>query len=342
MTKYINAQAGDEAPSVHYDIDELSADIKTGGNQAWRHTNVALLSLNISARQHNAIGSAYGVAVFAKKKDSQEAFITECQRPKYKGRTLGEMVNIFIPDHIIEPPQWDEENQQAILPWIEPVTGLDVNAELSDYDAFLSLVEQHIGWQTGSSQTIEKDKKAPAPTVMTVSGNNVLVNGKTAVHKDSGGVLQTVDVCLTTVGNAVVPIPYPNIALSSDAASTASSVKINGNPACHKDSNFAKSTGDEAGDQKGVKSGTIKDKAHFVTYSFDVFVEGSAITRAGDLMVSNNKNTPPAPLMQPPGPMPRGLKIKKKKAKQAQNDQQQILIKMSGNEKLDTDLIVKG
>jgi len=345
MSSYCNAGSGSEALSIQYDVDRLTADVRSGGNQAWRHNNVALLPLNISARSHEVLGSAFGVAIFPDKAASQDAFKTECQRPKYAGFTLGEMVNEFIPDHIIAPPEWDEEKNSAILPWLEPETGLDVNAPLntlSDYDALLTLVESHIGWLAGSTETLEKDVEAQAPSVSTVSGNNVIINGKTAVHKDSGGVLQTVDVCLTPVGTSVVPIPYANVAKSSDAASTASSVKINGNPACNIKSNFSKSSGDEAGTKKGVASGKIQGKAEFILGSFDVFIEGKPAVRQGDLMISNNKNTPPMPLNQSGGAMPRGLKIKDKNDLAEHGKAKRIVIKIAGSEKLDTDMIAKG
>uniref|UniRef100_UPI003D13F0B3 PAAR-like domain-containing protein n=1 Tax=Gynuella sp. TaxID=2969146 RepID=UPI003D13F0B3 len=134
--------------------------------------------------------------------------------------------------------------------------------------------------------------------------DNILINNRSAVHKDSKGILTTVDVCLTKVGKPVVPIPYTNIAQSKDADKTASSVKINGNPACTKDSVFAKSTGDEAGNRKGIRSGQITGEASFIMGSANVFFEGTAATRAMDLMVSNKQNTPPAPLMQSVGMAP--------------------------------------
>jgi hypothetical protein len=342
MTTYRNAEAGNEALSIQYDIDNLTADVRSDGNQAWRHNNVALLPLNISARSHNVLGSAFGVAIFPDKEAGQDAFITGCGRPKYAGFTLGQMVNHFISDHIIEPPQWNDEKNEPVLPWLEPVTGLDVNAPLSDYDAFLTLVEEHIGWEAGTTETLEKDVEAEAPSVSTVSGNNVLINGRTAVHADSGGMLQTIDVCLTQIGNSVVPIPYGNLAKSSDAASTASSVKINGNPACNIKSNFSKSTGDQPGKKKGVASGKIKGKAEFLLSSFDVFIEGKPAVRQGDLMISNSKNTPPMPLNQPGGPMPRGLSVNDPNAIAPKENAKRIIIKISGNEKLDADMIVKG
>ena len=134
--------------------------------------------------------------------------------------------------------------------------------------------------------------------------NHVLFNGRTAVHKGSEGVLTTVDVCLTKVGKSVKPIPYTNIARSADATRTATTVFINGHPVCHKQSIFATSTGDEPGNRLGVKSHTIKGIAQFVTASPNIFIEGIPVVRNGDLMVSNNCNTAPMPLVQPDAPRP--------------------------------------
>jgi len=131
--------------------------------------------------------------------------------------------------------------------------------------------------------------------------SNVLINGRSAVHAGSNGKLMTVDVCLTQVGNSVVPIPYPNVAQSSDADKTASSVLINGEPACTTDSVFAKSKGDEPGNKKGVKSGKKGDEASFLSGSQNVQIEGTSAVRALDMMVSNKQNTPPSPLMQSAG-----------------------------------------
>jgi len=61
------------------------------------------------------------------------------------------------------------------------------------------------------------------------------------------------------------------------------------------------STGDEAGSAGGgVVSSKNKGKAEFVNYSFDVKVEGKNVARSLDLMLHNDKNTPPFPVLQPP------------------------------------------
>lgn len=131
--------------------------------------------------------------------------------------------------------------------------------------------------------------------------NTVGVNKLTIVHKDSSGVsIAFPDVCLTPAGPSPVPIPYPNIAKSSDTDQATKSVTCDGNPVCVKGSTFKTSTGDEAGTNKGVASGKTQGKAEFVNYSFDVRFEGKNVARAFDLMLHNDKNTPPAPVMQPP------------------------------------------
>ena len=139
-------------------------------------------------------------------------------------------------------------------------------------------------------------------------GNNVVINGRTAVHAGSQGQLTTVDVCKTP--SRCRPAQYSNVAVSRDSAMTASSVKINGHPVCHRTSNFAVSAGDEPGSCGGIVSGTIKQMAEFVTFSNNVFIEGIPAVRQMDLMTSNLKNTPPMPLQQPGAGQPPALKPK--------------------------------
>ena len=128
------------------------------------------------------------------------------------------------------------------------------------------------------------------------------VNKLTVVHAGSNGISTAFpDVCKTPAPPApFVPIPYPNIAKSSDTAQGASTVKCDGNPTCVKDSNFMLSTGDEAGSLRGVASNKIKGKAEFVNVSFDVKFEGKGVARAFDPMLHNDKNTPPFPVLQSP------------------------------------------
>lgn len=128
------------------------------------------------------------------------------------------------------------------------------------------------------------------------------VNSRTVIHKSSNGfAINFPDVCKTPSPGGPVPIPYPNIAKSSDGAKGSKNVKVDGNPVMLKDSNFSMSTGDEAGTAGGgVASSCTKGKAEFVNYSFDVKIEGKNVPRLGDMMINNKKNTPPIPEIQPP------------------------------------------
>lgn len=330
---FIGACAGNEAQSVQYNVDAQTAKIRTSGSASWRHNNPALLPLNISAKRNQALGQAYRIAIFPDRAAGEQAFLEEIERAKYGDFTLGQMVNAFIPDYIIDPPLWDEQNQTAVLPHIEPITGMDVSLPISDPQAFLDLVTLKLGWQVGTESDVARDFEAEARQASIVSNANVLINGRTAVHSGSGGVLSTVDVCLTKIGKVVVPIPYGNIACSSDAASVASSVKIQGNGAANIKSNFSKSTGDQPGNKKGIASRTLGKKAEFLQGSFDVYIEGKPAVRQGDLMVSNNKNTPPAPLSQPGGATPAGLDVVLGAEPLNQDGTNKINIKVSGSSK---------
>ena len=116
----------------------------------------------------------------------------------------------------------------------------------------------------------------------------VIVNRRTVIHAKSDGTAPNAapDVCKTPPNQ--VPVPYPNTAFSKDLADGSETVTVDGEPIAHCKSIFSTSTGDEAGSGGGVVSGTTKGKAKFLTYSFDVFVEGKNVCRLGDSMTLNN------------------------------------------------------
>jgi len=132
--------------------------------------------------------------------------------------------------------------------------------------------------------------------------NTVGVNKMSVVTKDSNGTTVVFpDVCKTPSPGGPVPIPYPNIAKSSDTSKGSKKVTVEGNPVCLRDSCFSTSTGDEGGTAGGgVASSKTKGKAEFVNYSVDVKFEGKNVARALDPMLHNDKNTPPSPLIQGP------------------------------------------
>jgi hypothetical protein len=148
--------------------------------------------------------------------------------------------------------------------------------------------------------------------------SSVIVNHLTVVHKSSDGIRASFpDVCKTPMAPSPVPIPYPNTAMSSDAADTAGTVKADGNPIMVKDSKFRTSTGDEAGSLLGVLSNKVKGTANPVMFSMDVKAEGKNVFRQFDLMLGNGNtnNDLPNPDGQPgqgaaaPGQDPKKYKI---------------------------------
>jgi len=136
-------------------------------------------------------------------------------------------------------------------------------------------------------------------------GCTVNIEMRSAVHEGSSGIMTAFpDVCKTPAPPAPpIPIPYPNIAMSSDLKKGAKKVKIDGKAAGVDKSEFSKSSGDEAGTLKGVVSSQNMAKAKFVLGSIMVKIEGKGAVRLADLMLGNNggsPNTPPFPVLQPP------------------------------------------
>jgi len=131
---------------------------------------------------------------------------------------------------------------------------------------------------------------------------SVGVNHLSIVNEDTNGTtIAFPDVCKTPAPPAgPIPIPYPNIARSADTDKGTKKVTVDGKPVCVKDSNFKTSTGDEPGSVGGVASNKTKGKAEFVNFSMDVQFEGKNVCRSFDLMLHNDKNTPPFPVLQGP------------------------------------------
>ncbi|WP_374298316.1 DUF4150 domain-containing protein [Paracoccus sp. (in: a-proteobacteria)] len=96
------------------------------------------------------------------------------------------------------------------------------------------------------------------------------------------------NVCMTQVGPATVPIPYPSIGQLGDAGGT-SKVKAGGSNVVRKADQIDKTTGDSAG-QAGVTSGTVGKEVTFTTFSATVMAEGSNVIRMFDQTSHNRGN----------------------------------------------------
>jgi uncharacterized Zn-binding protein involved in type VI secretion len=150
-------------------------------------------------------------------------------------------------------------------------------------------------------------------------------NMLTVVHAGSSGMAMSFpDVCKTPTPAGPIPIPYPNIAQSSDTADGSTTVKVDGNPIMLKSSNFRMSSGDEAGSAMGVVSNKIKGKAVPVNASFDVKVDGKAVFRLSDPMQTNcgsPGNALNAALLQPPQVVPPAMSPSCKEVNEKKKDQ---------------------
>jgi len=125
----------------------------------------------------------------------------------------------------------------------------------------------------------------------------IKVNGAnlSLVHKGSGGIVKSTlpDVCKTPSPGGPIPIPYPVIiSRSADLTNGTKTVKVDGgNPAAVKGSQLSRCTGDEPGTVGGVKSGTQLKEATWLSYSFDVMMEGRNACRLSDKLLMNHGNT---------------------------------------------------
>lgn len=120
------------------------------------------------------------------------------------------------------------------------------------------------------------------------------VNGLSLVHKGSNGMsIATVpDVCKTPTPSGPMPMPYPNISRTDSLSKGTKTVKADGgNMIAIAGSEFSSSNGDEPGTLGGVKSGTFMKESTWLTYSFDVRMEGKGVCRLTDKKLQNHGNT---------------------------------------------------
>lgn len=100
------------------------------------------------------------------------------------------------------------------------------------------------------------------------------------------------DVCLTPVGPAVAPIPYPNIAMGPMGVPAAYNVLFMCTPAHNMATMIPMTNGDNAGVALGVASGLVMGPARHLTGAFTVLVGGMPATRMTSMALQNSTNCP--------------------------------------------------
>ncbi|MCP3165756.1 PAAR-like domain-containing protein [Myxococcus qinghaiensis] len=147
--------------------------------------------------------------------------------------------------------------------------------------------------------------------------HEAFINGMSPVTSESDGtVVGFADVCLTPSPSGPVPIPYANVAKSEDLEEGSRTVRIGGAAVCLSNSCLGSSTGNESGTLGGVSSGTTKGRAHPVTFSPDVKIEGRSVVRNFDLFTLNERNVPPFAIVQPQGTAPTATQVNELSASQ--------------------------
>ena len=108
-----------------------------------------------------------------------------------------------------------------------------------------------------------------------------------------GGMCNAIpDVCLTPAGPAVVPIPYPNIAMCMMAIppTTAMKILISGGPAHNLGTKIALSNGNQPGVMGGVKSRMIMGPAKYLMGSTATMFQGKPAARLTSMTGQNGSN----------------------------------------------------
>ncbi|WP_419811096.1 DUF4150 domain-containing protein [Bacterioplanoides sp.] len=100
------------------------------------------------------------------------------------------------------------------------------------------------------------------------------------------------DVCLTPVGPAIVPIPYPNISMCMMAIppTTAMKVLISGGPAHNLGTKIALSNGDQPGVAGGVMSKMIMGPTKYLMGSTATMMGGKPAARLTSMTGQNGNS----------------------------------------------------
>jgi hypothetical protein len=123
--------------------------------------------------------------------------------------------------------------------------------------------------------------------------SHILVNSLGLTYKGTVGIsMATIpDVCKTPSPGGPIPIPYPNIAQQSSLQDGTTTVFAKGKMIAIKGSHYSSSNGDEPGTAGGVKSNVNMKATDWITYSFDVKLDGKNACRHTDKKFHNDKNT---------------------------------------------------
>jgi hypothetical protein len=100
------------------------------------------------------------------------------------------------------------------------------------------------------------------------------------------------DVCLTPTPVGPIPVPYPNTAQQNMGTPAVMNVLFGGGLAHNLGTKIPQTTGDNAGVNGGVASGTVMGPCQHVTGAFTVLVGGMPASRMTSVSIQNSTNCP--------------------------------------------------
>jgi hypothetical protein len=167
--------------------------------------------------------------------------------------------------------------------------------------------------------------------------SDITVNDLGLTYKGTVGISAATlpDVCKTPSPGGPVPIPYPNIANQSSLKNGTTTVKAHGQMIAVKGSQYGMSNGDEAGIAGGVKSNVNMKATDWITYSFDVKLDGQNACRHTDKKFHNNQNTVDLAGNLDPNNPPMGVSPKKWRECIAQHDKYKAIQNKEANHRTD-------
>lgn len=127
--------------AVVYTAHDGSKVLRQGGSRSWRNNNPGNIRYTQFARDHGAIGTAGGFAVFPDVESGRTTLSSLLSGPSYISLTIAAAVSRYAP-----PNENDTANYERL---IARLTGLDITRTLS------ALTAVEFAWVVGAIETIE-------------------------------------------------------------------------------------------------------------------------------------------------------------------------------------------
>jgi hypothetical protein len=142
-----------DAAAVVYFSDDGNKLVRQGGSRAWRNNNPGNIRYTEFSRQHGAIGTAGGFAVFPDYQAGRNALSLLLRNAKYIHLSISAAISRYAP-----PKENDTERYLALM---ARMTGLDIQRRLvdlnaSDFEKVVGAIQQIEGYIVGVEKTVRK------------------------------------------------------------------------------------------------------------------------------------------------------------------------------------------